>query len=70
MTKAERDDPDIIRKQPTRMTRIALGSGVKPESVRAFLSQFGKMKKLYEQFQKNKGMQKQLERFMKKGKGM
>lgn len=69
MTKAERKDPDIIRKQPSRMERIARGSGTKPESVRSFLSQFAKMKKMYEQLQKNKGMQKQLERFLKKGGG-
>ena len=68
MTKAEREDPDIIRKQPSRMDRIAKGSGTKPEAVRSFLTQFGKMKKMYEQLQKNRGMQKQLERFLKKGK--
>ena len=69
MTKQEREDPDIIRKQPSRMERIAKGSGTKPEAVRSFLTQFAKMKKMYEQLQKNKGMQKQLERFLKKGKG-
>jgi signal recognition particle subunit SRP54 len=70
MTKQERGDPDIIRKQPTRMERIGKGSGTSTEAVRSFLSQFAKMKKMYEQLQKNKGMQKQLERFLKKGKGM
>ena len=70
MTNTERENPDIIRKQSTRMTRIAKGSGTNLEAVRSFLSQFAKMKKMYEQLQKNKGMQKQLEKFLKKGKGM
>ncbi|MEM2974510.1 MAG: signal recognition particle receptor subunit alpha [Candidatus Micrarchaeia archaeon] len=70
MTKQERENPDIIKKQPTRMERIAKGSGTSIEAVRSFLSQFAKMKKMYEQLQRNKGMQKQLERFLKKGKGI
>jgi signal recognition particle subunit SRP54 len=69
MTKSEREDPEIVRKTQSRVDRIANGAGVKPEAVRMFLSQFTKMKKMYEQLQSNKGLQKQLERFMKKGGG-
>lgn len=68
MTKSERENPDLLRKSPGRIERISKGCGVKPESIRAFLSQFEKMRKLYDQLQKNKGMQKQLEKYFKGGK--
>ncbi len=68
MTKQEKEDPDLIRKSTTRTNRIANGSGTKPETVREFVNQFFKMKKMYDQLQSNKGMQKQLERMMKGGK--
>jgi signal recognition particle subunit SRP54 len=68
MTKEERKNPDLIRKQASRIERIARGSGVDASTVREFISQFGKMKKMYEQIQKNKGMQKNLQRLLK-GKG-
>lgn len=70
MTKAERADPDLLRKNPSRIVRIANGSGVDANTVREFVNQFGKMKKLYEQLQKNKGMQNRLERMLKGGKGL
>lgn len=69
MTKAERSDPDLLRKNPSRVTRISQGSGVDAGTVREFINQFSKMKKMYEQLQKNKGMQKRLERMLKGGKG-
>ena len=68
MTKAEREDPDLLRKEQSRIERISEGSGVKHETVRQFIGQFGKMKKMYDQLQKNKGMQKQMERMLKGGK--
>jgi len=70
MTKSERADPDLLRKNPSRIARIAEGSGVNANTVREFINQFGKMKKLYDQLQKNKGMQKRLERMLKGGKGL
>jgi len=69
MTKAERKNPDLIRKQPSRIDRISKGSGVPPAVIKEFISQFGKMKKIYERLQKNKGMQKNLMK-MFKGKGL
>lgn len=70
MTKAERADPEIVRKNISRIERIAKGSGVKPEAVRAFLSQFAKMKKMFERLQNDRGLQKKLEKFMKGGGGV
>ena len=67
MTKAERDDPEIVRKSPSRIERIAKGSGTKPENIRSFLNQFAKMKKIYTQLQSNRNLQKQLEKFLKRG---
>lgn len=68
MTKAERRDPDLIRKNPSRIERISKGSGIPVSTIKEFISQFGKMKKMYEQLQKNKGMQRNLQR-MFRGKG-
>jgi signal recognition particle subunit SRP54 len=68
MTAQEKEDPDLVRKSPTRTERIARGSGTKPEDVRGFINQFFKMKKLYDQLQSNRGMQKQIERMFKGGK--
>ncbi|MEM3369281.1 MAG: LAGLIDADG family homing endonuclease [Candidatus Micrarchaeia archaeon] len=68
MTKAERKNPDLVRKSPSRIERISKGSGVPASVVKEFITQFGKMKKMYEQLQKNKGMQRNLQRLFK-GKG-
>ncbi|MCS7109665.1 MAG: signal recognition particle protein Srp19, partial [Candidatus Micrarchaeota archaeon] len=65
MTKEERKNPDIVRKNPSRIERISRGSGVPPNTIREFILQFGKMKKLYTQIQRNKGMQRNLQRLFK-----
>lgn len=44
MTKAERENPDIIN--PSRKRRIASGSGVKVEDVNRLMKQYGEMRKL------------------------
>ncbi|MCX8202307.1 MAG: signal recognition particle receptor subunit alpha [Candidatus Micrarchaeota archaeon] len=69
MTKAERKNPDLVRKSQARIERISKGSGIPASTIKEFISQFGKMKKLYEQLQRNKGMQRNLQR-MFKGKGL
>ncbi len=46
MTKAERRDIDLFRKQPSRVTRVAKGSGRKPEDVADLLQRFGFMKQM------------------------
>lgn len=44
MTRAERENPDIIN--PSRKRRIAAGSGVKVEDVNRLMKQYGEMRKM------------------------
>ncbi|NYZ78878.1 signal recognition particle protein Srp19, partial [Candidatus Micrarchaeota archaeon] len=69
MTKQERKDVDLVRKSKSRIERIAKGSGTKVEDVRELISQFEKMKKFMDAFKKNRGLRRQVERFMKGGGG-
>jgi len=69
MTKDERKNPEIIKKSQLRIERIAKGSGTEPGSVKKFLAEFFKMKKVYEKLRKSKGLQKNLEKMLK-GKGL
>ena len=48
MTVAEREDPKII--DASRRSRIANGSGMKPQDVTALVSQFSEMQKMMKQF--------------------
>jgi len=48
MTPAERVEPDLI--DGSRRSRIAVGSGVQPNEVKALLDQFGQMRKMMKQF--------------------
>ncbi len=68
MTVAERKDATIIRKNNTRITRIAKGSGTTEAEVREFLSQFEKMEKMMKMYKNNRGFRSQLEKMMKGGK--
>jgi signal recognition particle subunit SRP54 len=67
MTKEEREDAELLRKNRTRIERIALGSGTKPEEVRELLSRFSQMEKMLKQFKHNRGFRKKMEHFMQKG---
>ncbi|MCX6775334.1 MAG: signal recognition particle receptor subunit alpha [Candidatus Micrarchaeota archaeon] len=69
MTKNERKDVDLVRKNRGRMERIAKGSGTSVEDVRDLIAQFEKMKKFLDAFKKNRGLRRQVERFMKGGAG-
>jgi signal recognition particle subunit SRP54 len=69
MTKEERKNVELVRKNPKRIERIAKGSGTKVEDVRELLSQFEKMRKFLDMFKKNRGLRRQVERFMKSGGG-
>ncbi len=69
MTKAEREDADLLRKNKSRIERIAKGSGTRPEDVRELLTRFGQMEKMLTQFKHNRGFRKKMEHFMKKGGG-
>jgi signal recognition particle subunit SRP54 len=40
MTKEERENPDLLKKQTTRISRIAKGAGVHGSEIRALLKQY------------------------------
>lgn len=61
MTPAEKKDASIIRKNPSRIKRIADGSGCTEKEVREFLSQFEKVEKMMKRFKKDRGFRKKLE---------
>jgi signal recognition particle subunit SRP54 len=67
MTKAEKKSAKLIKSQPTRIARIANGSGCSEKDVREFLSQFDKMEKMMGQFQKNRGFRKKIEQMIQGG---
>ncbi len=68
MTVAERKDANLLRKNSSRIARIAKGSGTKEQEVREFLSQFEKMEKMLNMFKHNRGFRGQIEKMMKGGK--
>jgi signal recognition particle subunit SRP54 len=67
MTPAERKDVSLLKKNPSRIERIASGSGTSIKEVKAFLSQFDKMEKMMNRFKKDRGLRKKLEGMMKGG---
>ncbi|MFH1470147.1 MAG: signal recognition particle protein Srp19, partial [Candidatus Micrarchaeota archaeon] len=69
MTKAERENAELLRKNRSRIERIARGSGRKPEDVKELLTRFSQMEKMLSQFKHNRGFRKKMEQFMKKGGG-
>ncbi len=69
MTEEERENADLIKKNKSRLERIAKGSGTKPEDVKELLSRFGQMEKMLKAFKHNRGFRKKMEQFMKKGGG-
>ncbi|MCX6748932.1 MAG: signal recognition particle receptor subunit alpha [Candidatus Pacearchaeota archaeon] len=73
MTKEEKDSPEIIEKQTSRIARIAKGSGLATSDVRALLKQYSLLKDMLksgQDFDPSKGMQgfsqKQLQKMAKK----
>jgi len=65
MTPKEREDALLVKKEKGRMERIAKGAGVKVEDVRELLAQFEKMGGMINQFKKNRGFRKKMEKMMK-----
>jgi len=65
MTPKEREDALLVKKEKGRMERIAKGAGVKVEDVRELLVQFEKMSSMINQFKKNRGFRKKMEKMMK-----
>ena len=62
MTKAEKKDASLIRRNPSRIGRIASGSGSTEQEVKDFLSQFEKVEKMMSRFKKDRGFRKKLEK--------
>lgn len=67
MTKTERKDASLVRKNNARAERIARGAGCEPKDVKRFLNEFEKMEKVVNMFKRNRGFRKQIEKFMKGG---
>ncbi|VVB99294.1 Signal recognition particle 54 kDa protein [uncultured archaeon] len=65
MTPAEREDAALLRKNRSRIERIAKGAGVKEQDVRDLLTQFEKVSGMFNQFKKNRGFRKKMEKMMK-----
>ena len=63
MTKAERQNPEIINS--SRKRRIALGSGMQVQDVNQFLKSFEQMQKLMKQFSNPKKMKRAMGGFGK-----
>lgn len=66
MTKYEKENAEVLRKQKSRMERIAKGSGCKMEDVRELLTTFEKISGMMDGFKKNRGMRKKLEKMFGK----
>ncbi|MEM3422752.1 MAG: signal recognition particle receptor subunit alpha [Candidatus Bilamarchaeaceae archaeon] len=65
MTKAEKKDPKLVKGSKSRIARIAKGSGCSENEIREFLSQFEKVEKMMEKFQKDRGFRAKMEKMMK-----
>ncbi len=63
MTTAERRNERLVR-EPSRISRIAKGSGTSEKDVRNMISEFNRMKKFYEMFKNDRNVKKNLSRFM------
>jgi signal recognition particle subunit SRP54 len=78
MTKEEKENPEIIEKENSRISRIASGSGVNNTDVRALLKQYKMLNEMIKsgnpmegdmtEGMSQKQMQKLAKKFMKKGK--
>lgn len=67
MTKEEKKDASLLKRNANRIERIAKGSGCTEKEVREFLSQFEKIEKVMNRFKKDRGFRKKLEKMMKGG---
>jgi signal recognition particle subunit SRP54 len=62
MTRAEKKDPELIRKSSTRAERIAKGSGTSEKEVRALVNQFMKSKEIYQKLSKDRGFRNKMKK--------
>lgn len=67
MTKDERENVELLKKNRERIERIAIGSGTRSEEIREFIGQFEKMDKILGMFKKDRGLRRKMEKFMKGG---
>ena len=65
MTHLERKDASLLQKSKSRIERIARGSGTRPEDVRELLTQFERVGGMLNQFKKNRGFRKKMEKMLK-----
>ncbi|MCX8174649.1 MAG: signal recognition particle receptor subunit alpha [Candidatus Micrarchaeota archaeon] len=65
MTPQEREDASLLRKQRSRIERIAKGSGTTEAEVRELLTQFEKVSAMLDSFKKNRGFRKRMEKLLK-----
>lgn len=70
MTKEEKENPDILEKQPSRITRIAKGAGVNKSDIKSLLKQYKMLSSMIKEqfsFDPTKPMDmKQMQKLMKK----
>ncbi len=68
MTKEEKENPELLEKQTTRISRIAKGSGTTTKDVRTLLKQYKLLKEMIKSQSMSSGelSQKQLKKLMKK----
>jgi len=64
MTPYERNHPEVVVKSPSRIRRIAKGSGTSEQEVKKLLKQFFKAKKLFKKMKRNRGMLGKLQQLM------
>lgn len=64
MTKEEREDASLLKRDRERMERIAKGSGSSVEDVRELIRQFERVKKMMEAFKKDRGFRKKMEKLL------
>ncbi|MCC7569889.1 signal recognition particle receptor subunit alpha [Candidatus Micrarchaeota archaeon] len=67
MTPEEKEKPELIKKNKSRLERIAKGSGTESTEVRQLIREFEKITKMVNVFKKNRGMRKKVEKMMKSG---
>jgi signal recognition particle subunit SRP54 len=70
MTKQEKQDPELLNKQPSRITRIAKGAGVNKSDIKSLLKQYKMLSTMIKEqasMDMSKGMsQKQMQKLIKK----
>ena len=63
MTKQERKNEKLLH-EPGRIQRIAKGSGTSEKDVREMISEFNKMKKLFNTFKNDRSFRRKIPKFM------